>query len=90
MATSLKLNDEIRQKVYSLAQSKHRTSHWIMCEAIKQYVQTEELKEKFKQEALESWQDYQETGLHLTGDEVEAWLSTWGTDKEDGMPACHE
>jgi len=90
MATSLKLDEEIKLKIHSLAQLRRRTDHWIMCEAIRKYVEAEESKENFKKEALESWQHYQETGLHLTGEEVEQWLSTWGAKNEVEIPQCHE
>ena len=43
----------------------------------------------FREEALASWSAYQETGRHLTADEVRAWLDTWGTDAEAEPPACH-
>lgn len=33
-----------------------------------------EARESFKAEALASWAEYQETGLHLTGEEVARWL----------------
>jgi predicted transcriptional regulator len=56
-----------------------------MKEAIRQYLDREESKESFKQEALASWQTYQETGQHLTGEEVASWLETWGTDQEKEM-----
>ncbi len=48
------------------------------------------LNESFKQEAMASWIAYQETGRHLTGQEVCEWLNTWGTDKEAEIPECHE
>jgi plasmid stabilization system protein ParE len=41
-----------------------------MREAIKQYVEREEARESFTAEALASWAAYQETGQHLTGQEV--------------------
>jgi predicted transcriptional regulator len=63
---------------------------WIMCEAIAQYVDREEARESFKEEALASWSAYQETGRHLTRKEVRAWLNTWGTDEEKAIPECHE
>ena len=47
-------------------------------------------KESVKQEALESWAMYQETGLHVTGEEAREWLSRWGTDDESEIPACHK
>ena len=61
-----------------------------MCEAIRDYVEREEAREGFKQEALTSWKAYQETGQHLTGQEVRGWLNTWGTEGESEVPKCHE
>lgn len=40
-------------------------------------------------EALSAWIDYQATGLHLTGKEVQDWLATWGTNQEHKIPQCH-
>jgi predicted transcriptional regulator len=90
MATSIKLDNEMRSRIQHLADLRDRSAHWIMCEAIKHYVEKEESKESFKQEALDSWNSYRETGQHLTGQEVCDWLDTWGTDKEKEIPLCHE
>ncbi len=90
MATSLKLSEELKSKVQHLATLKNRTAHWVMCEAIRNYIEKETAQEDFKHEALKSWENYQETGLHLTGKEVQDWLSRWGTDKETAVPECHE
>ncbi len=62
----------------------------MMRQAIRDYVEREEARERFKQEALQSWTQYQETGQHLTGQEVNDWLDTWGTDQETAIPQCHE
>ncbi len=59
-----------------------------MREAIRDYVEREEAKEEFKQEALASWTAFKETGRHLTGQEVRSWLKNWGTDKEKEIPQC--
>lgn len=61
-----------------------------MREAIREYVEQEESRESFKQEALRSWSAYQETGRHLTGKEVHKWLNTWGTNDESEPSECHE
>ena len=90
MATTVKLDDELKNRIQHLADLRHRSAHWIMCEAIRDYVDREEAMEEFKQEALASWTAYQETGRHLSGDEIRAWLSTWGTGDESGLPECHE
>jgi len=73
-----------------LASQRRRSAHWIMLEAIQQYVEREEARESFKQEALASWAAYKETGRHLTGQEVRTWLNTWGTYDERAVPECHK
>jgi len=90
MATSVKLDDQLKQRVQQLAKLRQRSSHWIMREAIAQYVEREEARVSFRQEALASWTAFQETGRHLTGQEVRTWLSTWGSDEETEQPECHE
>lgn len=90
MATSLKIDDALKQRIQDLASLRQRTAHWIMREAITQYVTREEARESFRQEEAESWRHFKETGLHLTLDEAFAWLDTWGTEAESGPPPCHE
>ncbi|WP_420959808.1 CopG family ribbon-helix-helix protein [Brucella sp. IR073] len=90
MATSLKIGDDLKSRVQQLASQRRRSAHWIMLEAIQQYVDREEARESFKQEALASWAAYQETGRHLTGEEVRTWLNGWGTDDEQQRPECHK
>jgi len=90
MATSVKLDNELKSRIQHLADARHRSAHWIMCKAIRDYVEREEARESFKQEALASWTAYQETGHHLTGQEVREWLTDWGTDRETELPECHE
>jgi predicted transcriptional regulator len=90
MSTSVKLDDKLKNRIQHLAEIRHRSTHWIMREAIRNYVEREEAREKFKQEALASWKAYQETGLHLTHQEICDWLDIWGTDKEKEVPKCHK
>lgn len=90
MATSLKIDDELKGRVQQLAGQRRHSPHWIMLEADRQYVEREEARESFKQEALASWAAYNETGRHLTGQEVRTWLNTWGTDEEEVVPECHK
>lgn len=88
--TSLKLDDELKSRVQHLAEARRRSSHWIMREAIAQYVEREEKREALRQQTLDAWDEFQATGLHVSGDEVEKWLSSWGTDDELPAPECHK
>lgn len=87
---SLKLDQVEHERLKLLAESKHRKPHFLMKEAIRQYLDREEARESFKQEALTSWREYRESGLHLTGDEVGTWLDTWGSKQAKAIPSCHE
>ena len=44
----------------------------------------------FRQDVINAWQEYQDTGLHVTGDEVITWLDTWGKENEQAAPVCHK
>jgi predicted transcriptional regulator len=88
--TSLKLDAETKARVRRLADARRRTSHWIMREAIEQYVAREELREDFKREALESWEHFQTTGLHVTQDEMDAWFARVIAGETDAeLPLLH-
>jgi predicted transcriptional regulator len=90
MPTSVKIDSEMKSRIKQLADIQQRSPHWIMRTAICEYVEREEKREKFRQEALESWKQYKATGKHLTGEEVGEWLSTWGTKSETELPPCHK
>ena len=87
---SVKLDPDTRARIESLAEARHRTAHWMMREAISQYVDREEKREAFRQDAIKAWDEYQETGLHATAGEVDAWLASWGTENELPAPVCHK
>jgi predicted transcriptional regulator len=76
---SVKLDDDLKSRMQGLADARHRSMHGFMCEAIRDYVERRSTR-GFRQEALASWTAYQETGRHLTSQEVRNWLKTWGTD----------
>ncbi|MDI5891350.1 CopG family ribbon-helix-helix protein [Halomonas rhizosphaerae] len=87
--TSIKLDDDLKKRVQRLADARQRSAHWLMREAIEQYVEQEERRETFRQDTLNAWEEYQATGLHATADEVEQWLVSWGKDDEASAPRCH-
>lgn len=89
-ATSIKLGDELKGRIQHLAEARRRSSHWIMREAIAQYVEREEKRETLREEALQAWEEFQTTGLHATADDVDKWLASWGTDNELPAPECHK
>lgn len=87
---AIKIDIDIKERIKRLASARHRTAHWLMREAITQYVEREEKREAFRQDTLKAWDEYRATGLHATSEEVDAWLANWGTDDELPTPTCHK
>jgi predicted transcriptional regulator len=87
--TSLKLDDEVKNRVKQLAAMRRRSAHWIMREAIEQYLEREEKREEFHRSGLAAWEAYQATGLHVTGDEADQWLAKLEAGEDAEAPACH-
>jgi predicted transcriptional regulator len=88
--TSLKLDVETKERVQRLAEARRRSPHWVMREAIEQYVEREEKREQFRQHALAAWTHYQTTGLHATTEEAGAWLAKLEAGKDTAPPKCHD
>ncbi|MCK9511881.1 MAG: CopG family ribbon-helix-helix protein [Pigmentiphaga sp.] len=88
--TSVKLDDELKERVQQLAESRRRTPHWIMREAIAQYVEREEKREALNRNTIQAWEEFQATGLHATSEEVDKWLASWGAENEQPAPVCHK
>lgn len=90
MATSIKLDATLQDQVRRLAELRRRTPHWIMLEAISQYVEREEKRESSTQEAMQAWRDFQTTGLHVTHEEMDAYLAKLEAGEDAVPPACHD
>jgi predicted transcriptional regulator len=88
--TSVKLDAKIKGRLRRLAESRRRSSHWLMREAIEQYVQREELRERFQQDALKAWSKYQADGKHVTGKEADAWLARLEAGEDAEPPSPHD
>ena len=88
--TSLKLDATTKERLQRLADSRQRKPHWLMKEAIEQYVDREEKKLSFREDARKAWDDYQATGLHLTAEEADRWLEKLADGDDAEPPACHD
>ena len=86
---AVKLDPEMRARLKTLASVRDRSAHWLMREAIAQYVEREESRESFRQDALRAWEDYQAGGLHVTGEEADAWLARLEAGEEAPPPEAH-
>ncbi len=62
--TSVKLDQALSDKLNSLALLKRRAPHYIMREAISQYVERETIRETAIRDAKKAWESYQQTASH--------------------------
>ena len=86
---AVKLDQDTRDRIAHLADARQRTAHWLMREAITQYVDREEKREAYRQDGIKAWNDYQATGLHVTQQEADAWLAKLEDGQDAEPPACH-
>ena len=70
----VKLDAETRARLRKLGEAKHRSPHWLMKEAIRRYLEVEERYEQEKAEDLARYQEYLDTGTHITHTDMMAWL----------------
>lgn len=87
---AIKLDEDTKDRVKRLAEARQRTPHWLMREAIAQYVDREEKREAFRQDTLKAWANFRDTGLYVTADEADAWLAQLEDGKDVDPPTCHE
>ncbi|AYF04139.1 ribbon-helix-helix protein, CopG family (plasmid) [Paracoccus yeei] len=86
---AVKLDADVHARVRELAKAQHRSPHYLMREAIAQYVEREEKREAFRQEALTAWATYQTSGLHVTHTEADDWLAQLEAGQDVEPPECH-
>lgn len=86
---AIKIDEDTKARLKRLADARHRTPHWLMREAITQYVDREEKREAFRQDTLKAWEAYRTTGLHVTAEEADAWLAQLEQGKDVEPPECH-
>lgn len=78
----------MKERVQKLAASRRRSLHWIMREAVEQYVLREEKRERLRQDALAAWAHFQATGQHATAEEADSWLAQLEAGKDATPPEC--
>jgi len=87
---AVKLDQDTRDRLKRLADAKDRSTHWMLREAVAQFVEREEKREAFRQAGLQAWQEYQATGKHVTHDEADAWLAKLEAGEVAAAPECHD
>jgi predicted transcriptional regulator len=83
---AIKLDDAIYDRLKALGETRQRSPHWLMKEAIRQFLDREEAAEEIRADTLQRLAQLDGNGKTISHDAVDAWLSSWGTDKETQCP----
>jgi len=85
----LELAPDIKDRLDRLAGERKRPAESLVQEAVQQYLDREEEGEQLNRGTVAAWEEYQRTGLHLTGEEVNAWLDKLAAGEDAGLPPLH-
>jgi predicted transcriptional regulator len=79
--TSVRLSDDLSKRLDRVATEQDRSKGWIIAEALNDYLNREELRRQRLADTREALDDL-EAGDVVAGEEVLAWLESWGKDEE--------
>jgi len=79
---SVRLSDEIQQRLERLGQARDRSPHYLMKAAIKQFLDREEALEVERHLVQERWARYELTGETVAHADVRAWAESLGRPRE--------
>ncbi len=83
---AVKLDEAIYDRLKNLAETRQRTPHWLMKEAIRQFLEREEAAERIRLDTLQRLAQLEVDGKVINHEVVDAWLATWGTENEGQCP----
>lgn len=91
---SVKVDVGVKSELQRMAKARDRSVHYIMLQALDEYIAKEkaeeEAKQAFYQRGVDGLKHYDETGLHVTHEEVTDWLQSLKTDTPKPIPQCHK
>ena len=83
--TSVRLTDELQDQLEETAERLKRSKGWIISEALAEFMEKEE-RALARIERTRQALDQVEAGQVVDGDEVMAWINSWGTENETRPP----
>ena len=87
--TAVKLGHR-KHVLAQIAELKQRTVHSLVVEAVDAYIAQMQAKMDYEAQAIRSFENYQQTGLHVTHDELQAWADSLTSDTPLEAPTCHK
>jgi predicted transcriptional regulator len=86
---SVKLAPSLKARLDAVAAADDRTPHAIMLAAIEDYVAQKEYDAELLTASVAACEEYDLTGLHVTHEEMEAWMAEVIAGRDADFPKCH-
>ena len=83
--TSIRLQPEVESGLEAMSDKLHRSKNWLINQAIREFVERQELEQARWNETLAAMQSVA-NGNVVSGQAVHAWLESWGTPNEQSPP----
>lgn len=87
---SVKLGIDQKDLLTQIAKEKERSVHFLLCQAVKEFIDREKNKIDFYETANNAGENYRKTGLHTTHEEMRMWSDSLGSTNELTPPVCHK
>jgi predicted transcriptional regulator len=83
--TSVRMPDDLLQQLDSTATRLRRSKGWIINDAVREYLEREDQRQRRDQETREALAE-SDAGQVVDGDEVLVWIDSWGSEHEHEPP----
>lgn len=83
--TSIRLQSDIEPNLEKLATKLHRSKNWLINQAIREYIEKDQIESKRWEETLLALESVK-NGKGIPEEKVDIWLQSWGTKNEEQAP----
>ncbi len=83
--TTVRLQPDVEQSLQAMAGTLHRSKSWLINQALKEFIERQELEKQRWQETLQAMESVAQ-GRVVSGESVHAWLNSWGSTNELSPP----
>ena len=83
--TSIRLQSDIEPNLEKLASKLHRSKNWLINQAIREYIENEQIESKRWEETLLALESVK-NGKGIPEEKVDIWLQSWGTKNKEQAP----
>ena len=83
--TSIRIPEEMEKPLESLSKKLDRSKSYLINQAIKEFIARQSLEDSRWQDTLQALESIK-SGNSIDEEDVNAWLTSWGTDKRLSTP----